>query len=69
MAGWPNTLYMDNGSHFVGSRVSELLKSFGGLHFTALVSHPPYVGLIERYVQMVMGRIRLRCVAAGGSRG
>ena len=69
VAGWPKTLYTDNRSHFVGHRVTELLKSFGVLHFTAPISHPSSVGLIERYVQMFMGRIRLRCVAAGSTRG
>lgn len=69
VAGWPKTLYTDNGSHFVGHRMAELLKSFGVLHLTAPVSHPSSVGLIERYVQMIMGRIRLRCVAAGSTRG
>ena len=48
--GWPKTLYTDNGSHFVGSRMIGLLKSFGVLHLTAPVSHPSSVGLVERYV-------------------
>ena len=68
-AGWPKTLYTDNGSHFVSHRVTELLKSFGVLRLTAPVWHPSSVGLIERYVQTIMGRIHLRCVAAGGTRG
>ena len=50
VAGWPTTLYTDNGSHFVGHCVTELLKSFGVLHLTAPVPHPSSVGLIERYV-------------------
>ena len=38
------------------------------MHFTAAISHPQSLGLSERYVQMVMGRIRLRCISAGTSK-
>ena len=43
-------------------------KDHGVIHFTAAISHPQSVGLSERYVQMVMGRIRLRCIATGSSK-
>ena len=39
VAGWPKALYTDNGSHFVGRRATELLKSFGTLHLIAPMSH------------------------------
>lgn len=66
--GWPKSVYSDNGSHFTGSLVKQMWKDHGVLHFTAAISHPQSVGLSERYVQMVMGRIRLKCIALKSSR-
>ena len=43
-------------------------EDHGFLQFTAAISHPQSVGLSERYVQMVMGRIRLKCIELGNSK-
>jgi len=68
MVGWPLTVYSDNGSHFTGSMISQMWSDHGVIHFTSAISHPQSVGLSERYVQMLMGRIRLSCISLGTSR-
>jgi len=37
------------------------------MHFASAISLPQSVGLSERYVQMLMGRIRLACLSLGSS--
>jgi hypothetical protein len=64
--GWPKVVYTDNGGHFVGQKVRTLLRSKGVVQLSAPITHPSSVGLAERYVNMVMGRIRLYCIARGG---
>ena len=66
--GWPKSVYTDNGSHFTGAAIRKMWEDHGVMHFTAAISHPQSVGLSERYVQMVMGRIRLKCVSTGSSK-
>ena len=66
--GWPKSVYSDNGSHFTGAAIQKMWADHGVMHFSAAISHPQSVGLSERYVQIVMGRIRLRCISAGTSR-
>ena len=68
IAGWPKSVYSDNGSHFTGMAIKKMWEDHGVLHFAATISHPQSVGLSERYVQMVMGRIRLRCISLGSSK-
>jgi len=68
VVGWPLTVYSDNGSHFTGSMISQMWRDHGVIHFTSAISHPQSVGLSERYVQMLMGRIRLSCITLGTSR-
>jgi len=65
---WPLTVYTDNGSHFTGSMISQMWKDHGIIHFPSAISHPQLVGLSERYVQLLMGRIRLTCISIGTSR-
>ena len=65
--GWPLTVYTDNGSHFTGSQITKMWSDHGVIHFPSALSHPQSVGLSERYVQMLMGRIRLRCISLGSS--
>ena len=62
IVGWPRSIYSDNGSHFTGKDIQEMFEKFGVTHFPAAISHPSAVGLAERYVQMLTGRIRLRCI-------
>ena len=57
-----------NGTKYICLCVDHYFRSFGVLRFTASVPHPSSVGLVERYAQITMGRIRLRCVAAGSTR-
>jgi len=37
------------------------------MHFTSAISHPQSVSLSERYVQMLIGIIRLSCISRGSS--
>ena len=67
IVGWPKSVYSDNGTHFTGSIIRKMWDDHGVSHFTAAISHPQSVGLSERYVQMAMGRIRLRCIEMGTS--
>lgn len=60
--GWPRSIYSDNGSHFTGAEIQTMFRNFGVTHFAAAISHPSAVGLAERYVQMTIGRIRLKCI-------
>ena len=59
VVGWPLTVYTDNGSHFTGALISKMWDDHGVIHFPSAISHPQSVGLSERYVQMLMGTIRL----------
>ena len=68
VVGWPKSVYTDNGSHFTGSAIKEMWEDHGVMHFTSAISHPQSVGLSERYVQMIMGRIRLKCIEMGTSK-
>ena len=45
--GWPKAIYSDNGSHFVGGDITNLFQLHGVTHYTAPVTHPSSVGLIE----------------------
>ena len=67
MMGWPLTVYTDNGSHFTGCQITKMWGDHGVIHFPSALSHPQSVGLSERYVQMLIGRIRLRCISLGSS--
>ena len=68
VVGWPLTVYTDNGSHFTGSAITQMWREHGVIHFPSAISHPQSVGLSERYVQMLVGRIRLNCISLGSSR-
>jgi hypothetical protein len=67
VVGWPKTIYSDNGSHFVGEAMQQMLREHGVLHFKAAISHPSSVGLAERYVRMIIGNVRLQCLQAGSA--
>jgi hypothetical protein len=56
--GWPASVYSDNGSHFVQGEFPALLKKNGIRHFPAPKSHPSSVGLIEKYVQLILYGMR-----------
>lgn len=62
ITGWPRRVYSDNGSHFTGKEIQDMFAKFGVTHFAAAISHPSAVGLAEQYVQMLTGRIRLKCI-------
>jgi hypothetical protein len=67
--GLPKTVYTDNGGHFVGQKVQALLKLKGVIQMSAPITHPSSVGLAERYINMIMGRICLYCIASGANSG
>ena len=56
--GFPESLYTDNGKHFVGSEIISLFESHGTYVTQAPISHPSTVGLSERNVQLVLAQIR-----------
>ena len=58
MFGWPIAIYCDNASYFVKGVVPEELKTHGVLQFSAPITHPSSVGLVERYVQLVLTGLR-----------
>ena len=62
VCGWPRSIYSDNGTHFTGGEIQTMFRNFGVTHFHAAISHPSSVGLAERYVQMTVGRLRLKCI-------
>jgi hypothetical protein len=62
ICGWLRSIYSDIGSHFTGGEIQTLLRNFGVTHFAAAISHPSSVGLAERYVQMTVGRLRLKFI-------
>lgn len=63
--GFPEWLYTDNGSHFVGSETISLFESHGTRVTQAPISHPSSVGLVERNVQLVLAQIRRWCAERG----
>ena len=67
VVGWPLTVYTDNGGHFTGALIAKMWTDHGVMHFPSAVSHPQSVGLSERYVQMLIGRIRASCINQGSS--
>ena len=56
--GWPLAFYVDNGSHFVKGKLPERLKEVGTKLFSAPITNPRSVGLIERNIQLVLARLR-----------
>jgi hypothetical protein len=66
--GWPKIIYSDNGGHFVGEDARNLLKAHGVVQISAPISHPESVGLAERYVNMIMGRIRTYSISERNAR-
>jgi len=65
--GWPKMIFCDNGGHFVGKEVKKLWDSFGVKMINSPITHPSSVGLSERYVQMIVGRICLQCITKGST--
>ena len=63
--GFPYSLYMDNGTHFVGEPAARYLASKGIQHYHAPVSHPSFVGLVKRAVQLVVSWLRAYCIDYG----
>ena len=59
------TVYTHNGLHFMGHLIQKMWEDHGVIHFPAAISHPQSVRLSEQYVQMLMGRIRLKCISIG----
>jgi hypothetical protein len=56
--GWPASVYSDNGPHFVQGVLPQVLAANGVRHFPAPKSHPSSVGLIEKYVQLILYGLR-----------
>jgi len=65
VVAWPITVYTDNEPHFTGQLIQTMWEDHRVINFLAAISHPQSVGVTERYVQMLMGRIRLKCISVG----
>jgi hypothetical protein len=63
--GWPKAIYSHNGSHFTGEEIKELFEMQGVTHYTAPITHPSSVGLVERNVQLMMSQLRKRSIDSG----
>jgi hypothetical protein len=63
--GLPRSVYTDNASYFVEGVFPDYLTVRGVRQFPAPKTHPSSVGLLERYVQLVLYGIR-KIVVAGG---
>ena len=68
IVGWPLTVYTDSGTHFTGAMITKMWKDHGVIYFSSVISYPQSVGLSEHYVQILIGRIQLSCIASGFSR-
>jgi transposase InsO family protein len=66
--GWPSAVYSDNGSHFVQGKLPALFKEHGVRHFPAPKSHPSSVGLIEKYVQLILYSLRRYTLLVDGGK-
>ena len=53
--GNPLLVHTDNGAHFTGEEFHGMIVERGIKHFPAPKSHPSSVGLVERYVQLLIG--------------
>jgi hypothetical protein len=63
--GVAKTAYTDNASYFVSGILPPFLKSKGIRQFPAPKSHPSSVGLLERYVQLVLFGLRANLLGDG----
>lgn len=66
--GWSKVMYTDNGKHFTGLHTQELLRSHGVVQITAPVYSPSSVGLAERYVNLLMGRLSTYTISHGNAK-
>ncbi len=62
-------LYTDNGGYFVLPLLKGTYKQHGVAYYTAPITKPSAVGLIERNVQLIMSSLRNCCTAAGTTYG
>ena len=65
--GLPRSVYTDNASYFVEGQLPKFLHARGVRQFPAPKTHPSSVGLLERYVQLML--YGLRRVITGGAGG
>lgn len=61
--GWPLSVYVDNGSHFVKGLLPGFLAKRGIKLFAAPITNPRSVGLSERYVQLVLAGLRAKVLS------
>ena len=52
--GFPHSLYMDNGMHFMGAPANDYFKVKGIQYYDAPVSYPSSIGLVEKTMQLVV---------------
>ena len=56
----PLSVYTENGAHYTGDDIHGTLTERRIKHFPPPKSHPSSVGLVERYVQLLMGILKRR---------
>jgi len=64
--GLSRTIYSDNASYFVEGQLSKFLHTKGVRQFPALKTHPSSVGLLERYVQLMLYGLRWVIISSVG---
>jgi len=65
--GFPRSIYTDNASYFVEGQLAKFLHTRGVRQFPAPKTHPSSVGLLERYVQLMLYGLRRAII--GNARG
>lgn len=53
ITGWPEKMYLDNGSYFCNEMVSSMFETRGTSIIYGPVSHPSSTGLMERTVKLI----------------
>jgi hypothetical protein len=66
--GLSRSVYTDNASYFVEGQLPKFLHSKGVQQFPAPKTHPSSVGLLERYVQLMLYGLRRVIIANAGGR-
>ena len=64
--GFSRSIYTDNASYFVEGQLPQFLHSKGVCQFPAPKTHPSFVGLLERYVQLMLYGLRRVIIGSAG---
>lgn len=56
--GFPCCIFHDNGSHFIGAKITTFFKSYHTTQIRAPISYPSLVGLVERNIHFVISQVK-----------